>query len=256
MDESGRYLFLFAHPDDETFIAGTMRKLLNAGASVFAAWLTSGDYFGGGERREYEHSKAMHFLGLPPKQGFMLRFPDLGLVLHMPAAADRVEELVREIQPNYIFANAYEGGHPDHDVVNFLAYESAARAGVSTKLFEFPLYNGNGRLIYLKVRINSFPTEKPEPLYNRLKDDEIECKHAMMKAYSTQWMYMIPARLASPKRLMRKRGEAYRPCPQDRDHTQRPHPGTLSYERPINSFMKITFKDFTDAVRRTRAGKK
>ena len=48
-----KYLCLFGHPDDDVFIAGTMKLLLDNGAELHAAWLTSGDYFGlGSEARK------------------------------------------------------------------------------------------------------------------------------------------------------------------------------------------------------------
>jgi hypothetical protein len=51
---------------------------------------------------------------------------------------------------------------------------------------------------------------------------------------------------------MIKKGEPYRPCPQERDHTMRPHHGDLNYERWFNSFMKIKFDDYAGAVSHTR----
>ncbi|MEW6139635.1 MAG: PIG-L deacetylase family protein [Thermodesulfobacteriota bacterium] len=253
LDESRTYLFLFAHPDDDAFICGTMKMLLDRGASVHAAWLTSGDFFGQGTRREAELAKVASHLKLDSSRIHLLRFPDLGLVSTLEQAAGATTNLVSSVRPDTIFVNAFEGGHPDHDSVNFLAYEARSRTRMSADLFEFPLYNGTGPVHHWRWRINGFPPDAPDVLYNALDEMAIDCKYRIMRVYSSQWMYMIPARLASSRRRLRQRGEPYRRCPDDRDHTTRPYPGTLNYERWFNFFMKITFDDFKEAVRRTRS---
>jgi LmbE family N-acetylglucosaminyl deacetylase len=252
LSRHARYLFLFAHPDDEVLISGTMKLLVQAGAEVHAAWTTSGDKFVKREIRESELQRSMDILGLDESRIHLLRFPDLGMVAMMEEAAESATSLLSAIKPDIIFANAYEGGHPDHDAVNFLAYESSARLGVTPDLFEFPLYNGTGTFFHWKWRINHFPQDGAAVLHSPLSDDAIHCKYEMMKAYSTQKLYMVPARLACPRARLEREGEPYRPCPMDRDHTAPPHPGQLNYERWFNSFMKISFSDFGAAVSRTR----
>lgn len=246
------YMFLFAHPDDDVFIAGAMRLLLDAGAPLFAAWLTSGDYFGQGRRREIELTKAAAILGLNPNRMHLMRFPDLGLIAKLSEAANHVAELFHHIKPTVVVANAYEGGHPDHDCVNFLAYEASSRARISPKIYEFPLYNGAGSPVFGRWQINRFPPGGPPVEYVKLDDRAIECKHRIMWTYSSQLMYMVPARLATSRARMLRYGEPCRLCPADRDHTVRPHPGDLNYERWFNSFMKTRFDDFRRAVQKCR----
>jgi N-acetylglucosamine malate deacetylase 2 len=244
----GKYLFLFAHPDDEVIIAGTMKLLLAAGAEIHGVWATSGDRFTKREIRESELRRSMDILGLDEPHTHLLRYPDLGTVANMEEAAEIVTGLLLEVRPDIIFVNAYEGGHPDHDSVNFLAYEASARLGITSDLFEFPLYNGTGTFLHWKWRINHFPPGGPAVLHNPLSDEAIRCKYGMMKAHATQKLYMVPARLACSRKRMLQEGEPYRPCPMDRDHSVPPHPGQLNYERWFNSFMKIKFSDFRAAV--------
>ncbi len=246
------YLFLFAHPDDDVFICGTMRQLLVKGADDHTAWLTSGDYYGKGQLRERELAEATNIIGLHRSRVHLMRFPDLGLVRLMESAANEVAKLMDRIRPDVVFADAFEGGHPDHDAVNFLAYEGSLRVRLRASLFEFPLYNGSGPAQHWWWRINGFPESSGPTLYNRLGDDEIDRKYRIMRAYSSQWMYMFPARLASSYATLKNRGEPYRPCPRDRDHTTPPHSGELNYERWFSNFMKIRFGDFRAAVLRTR----
>lgn len=247
-----KYLFLFAHPDDDVFIGGTLKLLLDQGAEVDAAWLTSGDYFGLGSRRERELSNAMAALGLDERRVHRLRFPDLGLLSRLDEAAEEVADLMDQLQPSIVVADAFEGGHPDHDCVNFLAFEGSFRAGIRAEIIEFPLYNGAGHWYHWRWRINSFPPGGPPVLYSRLNDAALTCKHKMIRSYPSQWMYMGPARLASSRSRLTPLGEPYRICPADRDHTVPPHAGELSYERWFNSFMKTTFSQFRNEVVRVR----
>lgn len=253
LDKKKAYLFLFAHPDDDAFICGTIKMLLDRGADIHAAWLTSGDFFGQGKRRESELAVATSCLGMEASHIHLLRVPDLGLVPEMERAAELVTDLMAHVRPDVVFVDAYEGGHPDHDSANFLAYEARIRTGIAADLLEFPLYNGSGPAHHWWWRINRFPSGGPKVLHNPLDEPAIACKYRIMKVYSSQWMYMIPARLASPRSRLLREGEPYRTCPDDRDHTLRPHPGVINYERWFNFFMKTSFDDFRDAVMRTRA---
>lgn len=248
-----RCLFLFAHPDDDSFIAGAMHELLNSGVEVHAAWLTSGGLLGGKATREKELAQATSIIGLADWQTHKLRFPDLGLTESLDQAAQAVADLAQELAPTLIFATAFEGGHPDHDCVNFAAYEGVRRSGRPAKLFEFPLYNGSGPVRHWRWKINRFPPGAPATEHFPLSDEAIRVKYATMRAYSSQWMYMFPARLSSPRSRMKDPGEPYRPCPPNRDHTVRPHSGSLNYERWFNRFMGLTFEDYCRSVEAARA---
>jgi LmbE family N-acetylglucosaminyl deacetylase len=253
LESSDKYLFLFAHPDDDVFVAGTMKLLLDRGAEIHCVWATSGDYFGLEKKREKQLAAAMDIVGVPPENLHLMRFPDLGLIAGMNDVADALASLLSDVRPDVIFANAFEGGHPDHDSVNFLACEGSARAAISPRLYEFPLYNGAGPFYYWWWKINSFPDSGLPALNAPLTDEAILCKHRAMKVYAaTEWLYMVPARLASPGTTLKTQGEVFRACPSDRDHTIRPHPGRLGYERWFNFFMKTGFEDFKQAVLQAR----
>jgi LmbE family N-acetylglucosaminyl deacetylase len=252
LDKNAKYLFIFAHPDDEVVIAGTMKQLLDGGAEVEAAWVTCGDYFGNIETRLAELARVTTILGLREDSIHLLRLPDLGLVRMLNQAVDKVADMLKSVKPDAIFANAYEGGHPDHDAVNFLAYEASYRADIKPKLYEFPFYNATGSLLYCHWRLNAFPDDGIPVLHNPLSESEIKCKLRTIRTYVSQWMYMIPTRLVVSRSRLASVGEPCRICPPDRDHTRRPHEGMLSYERWVNSFMKIKFPDFRKAVEHAR----
>ncbi|MFH0823171.1 MAG: PIG-L family deacetylase [Pseudomonadota bacterium] len=247
-----RYMFLFAHPDDDVFICGTMRALIEAEADLTGVWLTSGGFLGGSEARETELAAAMEVLGLGREGIRLLRLPDLGLVSGLEGYADTLAQVMSETRPDVIFVTAFEGGHPDHDAANFMAFEASARIGIKPRIFEFPLYNGSGPRRHWRWRINRFPDDGVPVFHTPLPGDVLRRKYCIMRKYSSQWMYMIPARLACRRIGEPGTGEPYRLCPPDRDHTVRPHVGTLNYERWFNAFMKIRFSDFQAAVQKVR----
>jgi len=244
-DRDERFIFVFAHPDDDVFAAGLMKRLLSSGIETFGVWLTSGGYLGGQNRRESELRRSTSLLSLPQDHCAMLRFPDLGLIDSMDEASSKLSEIFRNYKPQNIFVTAFEGGHPDHDAANFIVYEARFRSQLNCRLFEFPLYNGSGPFLTWRWRINSFPPGGPETFFQPLTPSEIDCKRKMMKIYSSQWMYMIPAQLARSRAVLLRQGEPYRRCPDNRDHTLPPHPGKLNYERWFNFFMKIRFRHFS-----------
>ncbi len=247
-----RYLFLFAHPDDDVLIAGTMRTLLDRCADITCCWATSGGIMGGGARREEELHDAMEILGLERDRRRLLRHTDSRVTTELDRFVESTADLIREISPDAIVADAFEGGHPDHDSVNFAAYEAKARAGSDARLYEFPLYNGSGPLRHWRWRINDFPPGGPPTRFTELNDDAIRTKHAMMRAYASQRFYMAFARKVTSPAVMRMRGEPYRLCPEDRDHAARPHPGKLNYERWFSAFLRTKFEDFQAAVYEAR----
>ncbi len=194
----------------------------------------------------------MAILGLDDDRIHLGRFPDLGLVADLDRVCDFIAELVADLKPTKVFTTAFEGGHPDHDCANFAAFEGPARAAISPEICEFPLYNGSGRFYHWKWRLNSFPNAESQVLHNPLSDEVINLKYRMIRCYSSQWLYMTPARLSCYRSRMRNPGEPYRLCSNDRDHTIRPHPGTLGYERWFNAFMRIGFEEFSRAVSKAR----
>ena len=251
-DKLKRSAFVFAHPDDDVFISGLMRRLISTGSEVLGVWLTSGGFLGGQERREAELRSAASILGLEKKRYELLRFPDLGLMRSLDSAAVALKEIFVRFKPDNVFVTAFEGGHPDHDAANFIVYESRFRSMLDFPIFEFPLYNGTGPFWSWRWRINAFPSGGPATLFIPLDSSEVDCKFSIMRVYSSQWMYMAPAFLAKSRKKLITQGEPYRKCPKTRDHSLPPHAGKLNYERWFNSFMKIRFSDFSQSVKKTR----
>ena len=121
-------LFLFAHHDDEFFIAVTMRRLAAARLPVTAVWLTRGGLHG--ERREAESRRAMELIGVKPSDQYFLRLADGHAIDHLDEIVERLTRLFEEIKPASVFVPAFEGGHPDHDTAQLAAAVALKRSRI------------------------------------------------------------------------------------------------------------------------------
>lgn len=122
---------IFAHPDDETWISGTLAKLADHGVSVFPVYATSGeagsDHSGQGLSgaelaliREQEAIAASQILGL--QSPVFLRFPDGKLHQYHQEAIKQLDGILEREEPFAMLTFA-EGGitdNRDHKTLNRL----------------------------------------------------------------------------------------------------------------------------------------
>lgn len=126
-----RWLFVFAHPDDESFAAGgTIAKLSSTGHEVMLACATSGCKGKSGEfqfatreelarHREEELRSACSVLGVA--ELMLYRYPDGELKSLDPAAlAERIRSTIAELKPDAILTFPPDGvtGHSDHIAIS------------------------------------------------------------------------------------------------------------------------------------------
>jgi LmbE family N-acetylglucosaminyl deacetylase len=242
-------LFIFAHPDDDVFISSAMRRAIESGEPMHAAWLTSGDARGRGEVRERELAQAMALLGLPASRLHLLRFPNRGLLPVLGEVVAAMAALLDRLDAGAVFTTAYEGGHIDHDVLNFAVAEADKRSGQGRVLYEFPLYNRTGAFYTLNWRINDFPPSGEPAMRTDMTPELVRLKHSMMRAYTSQKQDMTLFRLCLTQRRLLRLGEPYRIFSSQRDYASRPHPGALNYERDRHA----RFEEFCEAVRQAQA---
>lgn len=242
------YCFVFAHPDDDVFAAGVMFRLLEKGARVHAIWVTSGDARGASEVREQELSQAMALLALPQEHRHLMRLPNRGLLPILPQAVNALHALLADIQPDIVVATAYEGGHIDHDTVNFMLSAAMKHMPPTLEAWEFPLYTKTGPWFLLHWRIADFIPGGPSPTFLPLSKEALAVKFSMMRAYKSQRQDMLPFRMLMSSQKLQQVGEPYREIPRDREYIVPPHPGRLNYERrfaPGNE----SFAAFASAVK-------
>jgi len=249
LKKARKVLFLLAHPDDEILMSGVIQRFVKNDIPVHLAWLTSGDLFGKGEVREKELASAAELLGVPSEHRHLFRLPDMGLVRNLRLVFECTTELVSRLEPSHVFAPAYEGGHPDHDALNFIAHSVWQSMRQSFSLFEFPLYNGTGHFFFLWLRVNSFVPGTGQIEKHVLDSEQVALKGRLIDIYNSQPRSMLPIKMTHWwRRFTRNCAEPYAPIPEHRDYQIKPHFGPLFYERFFNKHLDLTFEEFSKAV--------
>ncbi len=149
-------LFLFAHQDDEYFVAPLLAE---DPANARCVFLTMGDFHGTNcAVRNAESRRALRSLGVTEEQVFFagekLRVPDNNLSSHLPSVLAWLSDECSGAEK--VFAPAYEGGHPDHDAACLLGHAFAAQVG-AVPVIEFAAYRAH------RVVPHFFEVMKPLP---------------------------------------------------------------------------------------------
>ncbi|HVV51674.1 MAG TPA: PIG-L family deacetylase [Polyangia bacterium] len=236
-----RVLLLVPHPDDEVVgCAVAIRRAQARGTRVFALYLTSGvpaaasawpwrraDRPARVERRRAAAREAAARLAIEPLA--FSDWPSRELRRHLGEAQALIARHRAEIGADQLWTPAYEGGHQDHDVTNFLA--SLFRA--ETPVLEFAEYNAARG-----VRANRLPIETGAETVLWLTGAEAAWKAELVALYRSERVNL---------RHVRCIREVLRPLP-EHDYRRPPHPGRLFYER----FQWIPFRhprvDFTSSA--------
>lgn len=222
---AGRILLLIPHPDDEVVgCAAAIGRARAAGAAVFGLYLTTGvapvDALWPLQRRHHgervarrreEALRAAAALGLEPLH-FAER-PSRTLKAELGPALAEIETALRRCAADAVWVSAWEGGHQDHDVANFLAARVVGRVAVT----EYAEYNFAGGA----VRAQRFPRETGSETVLRLSAQEAAAKRALLDLYRSE-----RANLAH----IRTEVESLRPLPRH-DYAAPPHAGMLFRER-------------------------
>ncbi|MGK7899448.1 MAG: PIG-L deacetylase family protein [Xenococcus sp. (in: cyanobacteria)] len=144
--EGKNVLAVFAHPDDETWISGTLSKLAYRGLTVTPVYVTSGDagndYTGASltgkalaESRETEAIKATSALGISTP--VFLRYPDGKVDQYYADIEDNLISIRDELEPIAVVTFGQDGitGHIDHisvgDIVQGISQEKTVYFAVS-----------------------------------------------------------------------------------------------------------------------------
>jgi LmbE family N-acetylglucosaminyl deacetylase len=220
---AARILIVIPHPDDEVVgCAVAMGRARAAGAALFGLYLTTGvppgealwpwqNYANRVARRRREAEAVAAALGLAPV-GFGER-PARRLKSELALAMAELRAASAACRPEQIWVSAWEGGHQDHDVANFLA----SRLGNGVPVLEYAEYNfaGGG------VRSQAFPDSAGEAIELRLTPEEAAAKRRLLRIYRSE---------RGNLRHVRCEREALRPLPRHR-YDAPPHRGRLFRER-------------------------
>jgi hypothetical protein len=141
-------LFLFAHQDDECGVFQAIYSELKSGSVVHCCYFTSGTSSGlDSVRRDTESQDVLVSLGVEPKNihfiGGKHAIPDGNLVNHINFAYEWILSFLKNNGNSVnIYLPAWEGGHPDHDILHAAGVIAAKHAGFINTTNQFPLYNG------------------------------------------------------------------------------------------------------------------
>lgn len=216
-----RILVLAPHPDDEVVgCAIAIRRARANGAEIWVLHLTTGvpatgspRQAGRTEQRRAEALEAAALLGIRTLP--FTDWPSRELKSHLAEGRALVDTQARAVRADAIWTPAYEGGHQDHDVTNFIASTFAPERQV----VEFSEYNSVGG----RSR-GRFPTATGGERVLQPSADEAAWKTALIAVYRSE--------RANLAHVVRRRigAEGLRPLPRH-DYTRPPHPGRLFYER-------------------------
>ena len=140
---------ILAHPDDETWVSGSLARLAKEGKQVVVVYLTSG---GAGKdrssknlqgktlayEREKESQKALKVLNTGTEPIF-LRLPDSDLRGHMDIASKALTRALSHNAFDWLLTFEAKGitGHDDHQVANSLTLSVARQLTNKPKVFAF-----------------------------------------------------------------------------------------------------------------------
>lgn len=144
--ELGTILSIWAHPDDETFVAGGIMAIAVAnGQRVVCVCATAGELGTSdpeawpperlGRLRRWETAGAMAILGIDDHR--FLGLPDGGLAgLDPSGPVAQLADILRDVRPDTVLTFAPDGGtfHPDHKTVSAWVDDAWQQAGSSARL--------------------------------------------------------------------------------------------------------------------------
>ncbi len=217
-------LLIAPHPDDEIVGSYIVIKKILKKKKIVIFFLTNGvidkNSLWFWERKNHkkkvkirknEMKNSMNFLGI--KKFYLQDIATRSLKENIEKTFKKILQIKKKHKIDSIFCPAYEGGHQDHDVANFIC----SRFKKKCKIYEFSEYN------YFKKKINNNyflnSTKKNKVIF--LTDSEKNEKKKLLKIYKSESQNLNYVSLEK---------ESYREL-FDYDYSSPPHEGTLFYKR-------------------------
>ena len=207
----GRPAFVFAHQDDETVCAGLIHRIIGDDARGRFIWWTNGDGLapeagvspGAYARiRIAEATESVRRLGASAKRKVDLesseienyrRLTELArggaasdrALEYFEAEAARVDRALRDADPDRVFVLAWQGGHPEHDLVHLMTVKTVRalrkETGRPIPIIQVPAYE---YMIACPLRFK--PWFKGDVRSVLLDEDERAMKQRVFEAYPSQ----------------------------------------------------------------------
>ncbi|MCX7959041.1 MAG: PIG-L family deacetylase, partial [Deltaproteobacteria bacterium] len=203
-----RPLFIIAHQDDELNYAGLIQRL---GRDTHIVWVTNGDglYFEMGvtpeeyaEIRQKEAVNAASTVGIAEKNLKCLKFSEVEIYRrfaelnqkpdeirahrdYFGQIRDEVKKVIFEYEPDVVITDAWQGGHPEHDLTHFFTFcairDFERETGKKTDFIHLPEYEYT---ILIAMRFHPLYRGERYRLY--LNTEELEAKKRLIEAYPSQ----------------------------------------------------------------------
>ncbi len=154
-----RILALGAHPDDiEVGCGGTLIKYAKKAHHIFLMILTAGEQGAPAEVRQFEQDQAAKYLGA--EKIFWGDYQDTKVPMGQELI-QRIEQVVKEVDPHFIFVNHKDDTHQDHQhlAINTM---SATRYTRNVLFYEGPTTQNFSPTVF--VDIDSVIKEKEQAI--------------------------------------------------------------------------------------------
>ncbi len=218
-------LLLIPHPDDEVVGASAIvQRIKEQGCSFFFFFVTNGvlekNEMWPWKRRNYEKilnvrmdemNRSLDLFNV--KEFFLQSIPTRQLKYFIKPTIETISNIVLKNKIDSIFTPAYEGGHQDHDITNFIA----SRFRKKLNIFEYSEYNNYQN----KINSNTFIKTTGNEVCYKLTRSEVEFKRKALKIYASE---------KSNLGYINLKKECYRPLI-DYNYNLPPHEGVLFYRR-------------------------
>ena len=228
-------LFFFAHQDDEFGVFQKIIDEINVGRRVMCLYLTTGVTKGQSSSiRDKESVLALMKLGVKEENilflGTTLSISDQDLINHINTATEWITKWLEKINLiEAIYLPAWEGGHPDHDILHAIGIMVAYKKNLYSKCWQFSLYNafkciGPFYRVLFPISLNGPIHSSKISLHNRLKFMLICLCYSSQKV---SWLGLFPFVFM---RYLINGKQHIQPASIKRIN-ERPHLGILYYEK-------------------------
>lgn len=172
--EKKRVMIIVPHEDDEINVAGSLLAQFKNRVVCDVVYLTNGELFISGKRRQREAKRALKLFGVGQANVFFLGYPDVSDLKNGSAyktdknsCVKSIEKLILERKPDFIIANDMDS-HPNHKELSVLIETAILKVIVEdeeekyypilfkTFAYDLAFYAPEDYLIYnLKSTVNS-----------------------------------------------------------------------------------------------------
>lgn len=192
MPEAPRVAVIAAHPDDETIGMGAYLAELR---DPWIVHVTDGaprdmrdaTAYGFRTREEYASARhaelvaALELAGIREERACGLAVADQEASYDLAWLAWRIADVIRDFQPDIVFAPPYEGGHPDHDATAFAVHAACRLVEARPAIHEYTLYHCRGGSLaaseFLPYDGCPVETYQLSPGQRELKRRMVDCFH-------------------------------------------------------------------------------